>query len=241
MKSLPRIILLNFGLGYFIQNSKSHSNFTIGESGLVINPKWSYISASPDRIVGCSCCGKRCLEIKCPYSDKDNHITYIAGQKNSYLYYQEDGTVFLKSNHPYFYQVQTQMLVTGFQFCDFFVWTNCDSLQIVIENDEYIQAEIINKAKNLFCKVLLPELTTKYFTKPNKKNDTNLNDTWCMCKMDGTEDDLIMCEDNSCKIIWFHFKCMRIKKIPKGKWFCPECRKKRKIIQKESVCDISVV
>ena len=103
---------------YFIQNSKNHSNFTIRESGLVINPKWSYISASPDRIVGCSCCGKRCLEIKCPYSDKDNHITYIAGQKNSYLYYQEDGTVFLKSNHPYFYQVQTQMLVTGLQFCD---------------------------------------------------------------------------------------------------------------------------
>ena len=137
-----------------------------------MNPKWSYIGASPNGIVGCSCCRERCVEIKCPYSDKDNYITDIVGQKNSYLYYQEDGTIFLKSNHPYFYQVQTQMLVTGFQFCDFFVWTNCDSLQIVIENDEYIQAEVINKAKNLFCKVLLPELTTKYFTKPNKENNT---------------------------------------------------------------------
>ena len=48
------------------------------------------------------------------------------------------------------------MLVTDFQFCDFFVWTNCDSLQIIIENDEGIQAEIINKAKNLFCKIILP-------------------------------------------------------------------------------------
>ena len=91
----------------------------------------------PDGIVGCSCCGERCIEIKCPYSDKDNYITDIVCQKNSYLYYQEDGTIFLKSNHPYFYQVQTQMLVTGFQFFDFLVWTNCDSLQIVIENDEY--------------------------------------------------------------------------------------------------------
>ena len=53
------------------------------------------------------------------------------------------------------------MLVTGFQFCDFYVWTNSDSLQIIIENDEDIQDEIINKAKTLFCKVLLPELTTK--------------------------------------------------------------------------------
>ena len=89
------------------------------------------------------------------------------------------------------------MLVTGFQFCDFYVWTDCDSLQIIIENDE-----IINKAKNVLCKVLLPELATKYFTKPNKKDDTNLNDTWCICKMDDTKDDLIMCEDNSCRTIW---------------------------------------
>ena len=118
------------------------------------------------------------------------------------------------------------MVVAGLQFCDFFVWTNCDSLQIIIENDEDTQAEIINKAKNLFCKVILPGLTTKYFTKPNKEDDTNLNDTWSICKMDETEDDLIMCEDSSCKIIWFHFKCMCIKKIPKRKCFCPECRKK---------------
>ena len=103
-----------------------------------------------------------------------------------------------------------------------------DKLQIIIENDEDIQGEIIKKAKYLFCKVFLPELTTKYFTKPNKKGDTNLNDTWCICKMDETEDDLMMCVDISCKIMWFHFKCMLIKKIPKGKWFCPECRKKER-------------
>ena len=71
------------------------------------------------------------------------------------------------------------MLVAGLQFCDFFVWTNCDSLQIIIENDESIQAEIINKAKKRFCKVLLPELTTKYLTKPNDKDDTNLRANIC--------------------------------------------------------------
>ena len=41
------------------------------------------------------------------------------------------------------------MLVTGFQFCDFYVWTNFDRLQIILENDEDIQAKIINKAKTL--------------------------------------------------------------------------------------------
>ena len=44
--------------------------------------------------------------------------------------------------------------------------------------------------------------------------------------MDEADDDLIICEDNSCKIFWFHLKCMQTNKIPKGKWFCPKCRKK---------------
>ena len=61
------------------------------------------------------------------------------------------------------------MLLTGLQFCNFFVWTDCDSSQIFIENVEGIWAEINNKAKNLFCEVVLPEFTTKYFIKPNKK------------------------------------------------------------------------
>ena len=29
----------------------------------------------------------------------------------------------LKTNHPYFYQVQTQMLVSGMDYCEFIVWT----------------------------------------------------------------------------------------------------------------------
>ena len=44
------------------------------------------------------------------------------------------------------------MLLTGLQFCNFFVWTDCDSLQIFIENVEGIWAEINNEAKNLFVR-----------------------------------------------------------------------------------------
>ena len=43
------------------------------------------------------------------------------------------------------------MLVTGLQFCENFILTNFDSLQIIIENDENNQAEIINKAKKIFA------------------------------------------------------------------------------------------
>ena len=37
-------------------------------------------------------------------------------------------------------------------------------------------------------------------------------------------------ESKTCKIQWFHIKCMRIKKIPKSKWFCVKCKTKKKTI-----------
>ena len=76
--------------------------------------------------------------MKCPSSYREGYD--FLNQKASYIYIysKEDGTVSLKSNHLYFYQVQTQMLVSGFQFCEFFVWTKRDSLRINIDIDEDI-------------------------------------------------------------------------------------------------------
>ena len=61
------------------------------------------------------------LPIKCNNIYETITITQNVDQKSSYLYYKEDGTIFLKGNHPYFYQVQTQILVTGLRFCDLFL------------------------------------------------------------------------------------------------------------------------
>ena len=67
----------------------------------------------------------------------------------------------LMSNHCYYYQVQTQLLVTGFKFCDFFVWTDKDTFLETICVDTEIQADILSKTKSLFCNILLPELESK--------------------------------------------------------------------------------
>ena len=45
--------------------------------------------------------------------------------------------------------------------------------------------------------------------------------------MSEDEDGLIMCESKTCKIQWFHIKCMRIKKITKGKRFCVKFKTKK--------------
>ena len=33
-----------------------------------------------------------------------------------------------------------------------------------------------------------------------------------------------MCENDDWKISWFHFRCLKITRAPKGDWFCPDCR-----------------
>lgn len=35
---------------------------------------------------------------------------------------------------------------------------------------------------------------------------------------------MIACDNSECAIEWFHYACMGLKKEPKGKWYCPDCR-----------------
>ena len=42
--------------------------FSYTAAGLVVNPKYPYLGATPDGWVGCDCCGIGIVEIKCPYT-----------------------------------------------------------------------------------------------------------------------------------------------------------------------------
>ena len=56
---------------YYKTTVKNHFDFKLSESGLVINPKWPYVGASPDGFISCHYCGKGVLEIKCPYNHQN--------------------------------------------------------------------------------------------------------------------------------------------------------------------------
>ena len=66
----------------------------------------SFIGASSDAVVSCSCCGKGVLQIKCPYSianqiPSGSNLTNL--RKTTV-----DGKVKLVISHPYYSQVQTR-------------------------------------------------------------------------------------------------------------------------------------
>ncbi|TVU48417.1 hypothetical protein EJB05_08053 [Eragrostis curvula] len=54
--------------------------------------------------------------------------------------------------------------------------------------------------------------------------------TYCLCNQ-VSYGEMIACDNNECKIEWYHFGCVGLKEQPKGKWYCPNCigfQKKRK-------------
>ena len=56
---------------YLKISAPKHDDLAVTDSDLVINPQWPFIGASPDGVVECKCCGKGVLEIKCPYSHRE--------------------------------------------------------------------------------------------------------------------------------------------------------------------------
>ncbi len=90
----------------FLLAENRHPGFQIFESGLVISLENPFLAASPDRIIRCECHGYIVVEVKCPYTHRDSTITgALESDKQFCLKLSEDGSLQLKRNHPYFYQV----------------------------------------------------------------------------------------------------------------------------------------
>ena len=259
---------------YFEQMKDQHSDFTMSSSGLVLNPRWPHLGASPDGIVNCSCCGRGVLEVKCPYSHRYNTVHDIARDSSSCLQISEtDVSPHLDHDHAYYYQVQAQIFLCQVEYSDFCVCTFPQGSlpEIHIERifpDPELWQTCIYKSTKLFRNSLLPELLGKWNSRgpslpvvspanqlstsqdqPTTSQDqpatsqdqpatsqdqpaTSQNQLassederlFCYCQREGGQ--MIGCDNSNCPIEWFHMKCLKIKNVPKGKWYCPDCRRK---------------
>lgn len=207
---------------YIDKLKNDHINFSVTNSGLVINANFPFIGASPDGIVYCDCCGKGCLEVKCPYN-------LTNGKDLESLSYLSNGK--LKENHQYFYQIQTQLLLCEAKYGDFMVWSPNEYHieRIYINND--ICMEIIAKFKWFFYEAILPELLGRYFTNRHSIEQTCIEEdcqdilcyNYCTCKKN-VGGKMIMCTQEGCSNLWYHYKCLGITRKPtKKRWKCPIC------------------
>ena len=110
------------GAAMYLNHMKSHEDIAVHSCGLVINPAYPYLGATPDGVVLCKCCGEG---IKCTFKYKDiSPVDEVAlNDKQYFLKRNPSGEIHLSHSHAYYDQVQGQMLVTQSQYHDFVCWT----------------------------------------------------------------------------------------------------------------------
>ena len=192
----------------------------------------------------CDCCGDGVLEVKCPYCYKNDLPE--TDESRFCMNKNDDGTWTLKRNHTYYYQVQLQLHVCRVEYADFVVWSeNTIAIQRVLKDEAFIQSNMVI-ARSFFKYAVLPEVVGKWYTRApvaqsdgvvpvltattstveegNHDDSEDESRLWCYCEQPSFGQ-MVMCDNKKCPISWFHFECLRIRTPPKGKWYCPNCRK----------------
>lgn len=192
-----------------------HTDFSVAKVGLVVNPQWPYLGASPDGIVSCACCPQAALEIKCSYKYRHVHLSTVK-DKDFYL----DADMTLKENHAHYFQLQGQMALTGLQMGYFVVWTECSLVTIRIQRDEQLWEELLTKLESFFLRHILPELVTRRLDPDLGRSAVAV---YCTCKKP-EKGRMIACDSDTCATIWYHYRCVNLKRKPSKKWYCTSCK-----------------
>ena len=131
-----------------IYEKRHNEQFIVQECGLVVNPIWSWLGASPDGLFSIN--GNiRALEIKCPFAKRYLTVAEACRDKSFYLQ-SSNGKIHLKKTHHY--QCQGIMGITEISEIDFVVYTTRD-----------IFIETICFDSNIWNNNILPCLTRFYF------------------------------------------------------------------------------
>lgn len=120
---LSRIPAINFGLekenSIKVLIKKHFKGYTFRNVGLVINPKYPYLGASPDGLLHSSN-ETALVEIKCVYNKEKLTLNELCEKRANFCLRKEGEKFMLKKEHPYYTQMQGQLAVCGLQqsyFC----------------------------------------------------------------------------------------------------------------------------
>ena len=104
----------------------------------------------------------------------------------------------MDEGHPYYYQLQHQMLVTGFEENYFYIWIKAKTdnfILITVEKDNNFVKKLTEKFDHLVEVVILPELVS---WKSDMKNTEN-EKLYCICKRPSFLP-MMACDGTNCKI-----------------------------------------
>ena len=116
----------------------------VSDCGVVISNAMPWLAASPDRKIIDKVFGFGLVEIKCPFTLRNVAPEEACADPNFYCHLV-NGKPELKKDHPYHYQVQGQVGVSGLKWCDFVVFFQKGLVIQHIKFDELFCISMIEK------------------------------------------------------------------------------------------------
>ncbi|CAL1298819.1 unnamed protein product, partial [Larinioides sclopetarius] len=101
--------------------AEKYTDFKFRDVGLVINPKFYFLGASPDGLLH----GKDSflVEVKCTYNKENLELDELC-LRPGFCLENKNGVFHLKRNHQYYYQIQGQMAMCNLKKCLFVLLHN---------------------------------------------------------------------------------------------------------------------
>lgn len=139
--------------------SSRHHDFTLIDSGLLVNEEFTFLGASPDCIQFCKCCGMKLIEVKSIYSKKNLKPSIVAEDKISYDSERSKWT--LKTETSWYYQIQCQMAVTKVYNTDLVIYKNKGILILGVNFNQEFWSIVFTKLKDFYLKNMVPEILSR--------------------------------------------------------------------------------
>lgn len=104
------------------------------------------------------------MEVKCPSSAEDLTPEEVIGNKvgligKMFKQNKSNSSLEIKSNHPYYYQIQGQLHITKRHYCILAIWTPKGLHTVKIDRDDaFWEVNMKKKLETFYFKCLLPEL-----------------------------------------------------------------------------------
>ena len=136
-------------------------NVPVTASGLWVNKHYVHLGASPDGLImDSNDVVFGIVEVKCLKALRIQTVEeWIKSGIPSYACVSViGGKLSLKKNHSYYYQIQTQLLITQASYCDFVLHSKVDKPHVErVFPDIELQIKIIENTGKFWYRVLVPE------------------------------------------------------------------------------------
>ena len=143
--------------------------YRYSSSGLIVNPLYPHLGASPDGIISCSCCSEKGrLEVKCPYKHRMVHPVEASQIDPDFPIEFEVGNgeiigSSLKQNHPHYTQIQCQLSICEKSYCDLMMFTFRGSIVTRVYREDNFIPKHLDRINAVYKSGILPELMTRQY------------------------------------------------------------------------------